>query len=123
MRQSFFQWAPALLFAGLVLFLSLIPNSGGPDYGWDKANHFAAYAVMSFLFTRALSFGRRITFKTAIAAISIVFLFGITVELLQSLTSSRSAEALDAVANGLGASVGAAILSLIKNRAEVKGCL
>ena len=38
----------------------------------------------------------------------------------------RKAEALDVLANGLGAALGvgvAALLSLIKNRAEVKRCL
>jgi VanZ family protein len=123
MRPVLLYWAPAVLFAGLVLFLSLIPNSGGPDYGWDKLNHFMAYAVLSLLSTRAISAGDRISVKTAIVVMVIVFLFGILVEFLQSLTSTRSAEALDAAANGLGAISGAIIFSLIKNRAEVTRCL
>lgn len=125
MKAVFLYWAPLALYAGLVLFLSLLPDSGGPSYGWDKANHFIAYAVMSFLFMRAAS-GDRLSIRTAITAVLVVSLFGIGVEFLQSLTSTRKAEALDALANGLGAAIGVggfAAFSLIKNRAEVKRCL
>jgi len=125
MRAVLFYRVPLALYAGLVLFLSLMPDSGEPGYGWDKANHFAAYAVMSFLFMRAAAGGRP-SIRAAVAAISVVSLFGIGVEFLQSLTSTRKAEALDALANGLGAALGVgvvALLSLIKNRAEVKRCL
>lgn len=123
MRPWLYYRGPAVLWAGLVLFLSLSPDTSGPDMGWDKANHFAAYAVLSFLVTRALSAGGRVSVRAAAAAISAAFLFGIMVEFLQSLTETRSMEALDAVANGLGAAAGAVVLSLIKNRTEVKGCL
>lgn len=122
MRAVLFYWAPLALYAGLVLFFSIMPDSGEPGYGWDKANHFAAYAVMSFLFMRAAAGGRP-SIRAAVAAILAVSLFGIGVEFLQSLTSTRKADALDAFANGLGAAVGVVALSLIKNRAEVKRCL
>lgn len=122
MKRAFFYWAPAIVFACLVLVLSLMPNSGGPDYGWDKMNHLMAYAVLSFLFTRAMSAGTTVSLKTAAAAVAVVFLFGIVVEFLQSMTETRRAEGLDAVANGLGATLGAIVLSLIKNRTEVKRC-
>lgn len=116
MRAVFFYWAPLALYAGLVLFLSLMPDSGAPSYGWDKANHFAAYAVMSFFFMRAAAGGRS-SARASIAAVLAVSLFGIGVEFLQSLTSMRKAEVLDALANGLGAAVGVGVFaafSLIK---------
>lgn len=125
MRAVLLYWAPLAFYAGLVLFLSLMPDSGEPSYGWDKANHFAAYAVMSFFFMRAAA-GDRPSIRTAIAAVVAVSLFGIGVEFLQSLTSTRKADALDALANSLGAAVGVggfAAFSLIKSRAEVKRCL
>lgn len=123
MRPVLTYWAPLVFFAGLVLYLSIVPSVGGPEYMWDKANHFAAYVVLSLLFTRVITMGQRVTLGRAIAALVIVTLFGIMVEFLQSLTQTRSAEALDALANGLGASVGITAYSLFKNRAEVKGCL
>lgn len=116
MRAVLLYWVPLALYAGLVLFLSLMPDSGGPSYGWDKANHFTAYGVMSFLFMRAAA-GNSPSIRAAIAAVIAVSLFGIGVEFLQSLTSTRKADALDALANGLGAAVGVGVFaafSLIK---------
>lgn len=123
MRPAFFRWAPAVLCAAAILILSLMPGGGGSGLGWDKANHFVAYAVFSFLFARALSTGSKVTLRAAVSAVSAAFLFGVLVEILQSFTFSRSPEALDAAANGLGAGFGAAVMRFIKNRAEVKGCL
>lgn len=123
MRPVLLYWAPLAFYAGLVLFLSLLPDSGGPSYSWDKANHFIAYGVMSLLFMRAVG---RFSIRTAMTAVLAATLFGIGVEFLQSLTSTRNADAFDALANGLGAAVGVgvvAVFSLIKNRAEVKRCL
>jgi VanZ family protein len=123
MRLFLYQMVPAALYAALVLVLSLLPDSGGPSYGWDKANHFIAYAGMSFLFTRAASAAGLSPARAALAAVAAATLFGIGVEFLQSLTSTRQADALDALANMLGALLGAALFSFIKYRAEVKRCL
>lgn len=123
MRAAILYWVPLALYAGLVLFLSLLPDSGGPSYGWDKAHHFVAYAIMSLLFVRAVG---RLSIRTAITAVLAATLFGIGVEFLQSLTSTRHTDAYDALANGLGAATGVGVVaafSLIKNRAEVKRCL
>lgn len=121
MRPALYYRAPAALYAALVLVLSLLPDSGGPSYSWDKANHFIAYAVMSFLFMRAAVGVSSV--RAAFAAVAVATLFGIGVEFLQSLTSTRQADALDALANTLGALLGAALFSFIKYRAEVKRCL
>jgi VanZ family protein len=123
MRPFFYYIVPAVFYAALVLVLSLLPDSGGPSYSWDKANHFIAYAVMSFLFTRAASAAGFSAARAAFAAVAVATLFGIGVEFLQSLTSTRQADALDALANTLGALLGAALFSFIKYRAEVKRCL
>lgn len=122
MRPALSYWAPAVIVACVVLVLSLLPDSGGPDLGWDKANHLAAYAALSFLLTRAMSAGRRVTLRTACLSVAAVFLFGVAVEFLQSLTETRRAEALDAAANAVGAVLGAAAVAVVKNRQEVKGC-
>jgi VanZ family protein len=124
MRVALFYWGPAALCAGLVLFLSLRPDSGAPGYGWDKAHHFTAYAVMSYLFMRfaAWKWGRP-SKGMAVAVILAASLFGIGVEFIQSLTVTRNADAFDALANSLGSILGVAVFSLIKNRTEVKGCL
>ncbi|CAG1064570.1 hypothetical protein BAC1_00131 [uncultured bacterium] len=123
MRPFLYYPVPAALYAVLVLVLSLLPNSGGPSQGWDKANHFIAYAVMSFLFMRAAAAKGVSSARAAFAAVAVATFFGIGVEFLQALTPTRQAEALDALANALGALLGAALLSFIKYRAEVKRCL
>lgn len=120
MRGFLFYWGPPAVYAGAVLILSLMPDSGGASLGWDKANHFIAYAVMAFLFMRAAG-GAQLA-RTAVMAVLAASLFGIGVEFLQSLTSTRHADAYDALANGLGGAAGAGVFSLIKNRAEVKRC-
>jgi len=125
MRPSLYGWFLAASYAAVVLVLSLLPDTGGPGRLWDKANHFIAYAVMSFLFIRA---GRaeRHSLWTMITVAAGVSLFGAGVELLQSLTPTRKAEWLDALANALGAAFGAAVYHLfhriMKNRAEVGRC-
>jgi VanZ family protein len=123
MKPFLYYMAPAVLYAVLVLVLSLLPDTGGPSHGWDKANHFIAYAVMSFLFMRAAAAEGVSSARSAIAAVGAATLFGIGVEFLQSLTPTRQADALDALANTLGALLGAALFSFIKYRAEVKRCL
>lgn len=125
MRSSLYGWFLAASYAAVVLVLSLLPDTGGPGRLWDKANHFMAYAVMSFLFIRAAR-PERHSLGTMIAVAAGVSLFGAGVELLQSLTSTRKAEWLDALANTLGAAIGAAayhvFLRFMKNRAEVGRC-
>ncbi len=125
MRPSLYGWFLAASYAAVVLILSLLPDTGGPVRIWDKANHFAAYAVMSFLFIRAKR-SERLSLRAALAVVAGVSMFGAGVELLQSLTSTRQAEWLDALANTLGAGLGAAAyhvyLRFMKNRAEVGRC-
>lgn len=125
MRLSIYGWFLAASYAAVVLVLSLLPDTGGPERLWDKANHFMAYAVMSFLFIRAVR-PEKFSLGTAMAAVAGVSLFGGGVELLQSFTPTRKAEGLDALANTLGAALGAAVyylfLRLMKNRAEVGRC-
>lgn len=126
MRPSSYGWALAASYAAVVLVLSLLPETGGPTRLWDKANHFTAYAVMSFLFIRAFRPEKR-SFGGTLAAVAGASLFGVFVEFLQSFTSTRQADALDALANALGAALGAAVYCwftrFMKNRAEVGRCL
>ncbi len=107
----------------LILFLSVRPQFGPLPEIWriDKLYHFLAYAVMGFLWAWTLlgrvSFKRaepawrdgRATRRIVAAAFVISTLFGVAMEVLQHFTPLRSAEAMDAVANALGALVGAVV--------------
>ncbi|MCC6501952.1 MAG: VanZ family protein [Deltaproteobacteria bacterium] len=122
MRRVYFYRALAVLYAASVFVLSVMPDSGEQGYGWDKANHFIAYAVMSFIFIRAAITPGRAFALTAFGVFIAVLFFGIGVEFVQSLTPTRHADVRDVLANGLGSVLGIAAFWFYKNRAEVKRC-
>lgn len=123
MKPVNFYRALAVIYAGAVFVLSLMPDSGSQGYGWDKANHFIAYAVMSFIFMRAAIFSNRPFAMTAVGVFLAALAFGISVEFFQSFTPTRHADARDVLANGLGAVFGIAAFKLLRNRDGVKRCL
>ena len=78
-----------------VLVLALI--SAPPPMittGWDKSNHLLAFAVMAWLGCKA--FPQRVA-NTLLGLLA----YGALIEILQSLTPTRSAEWLDLFADGL----------------------
>ena len=80
-----------------VLTLALLPNGGGVDTGWDKANHFIAFFTLSLLLNRASS----TTHARIRNALSLVA-FGALIEVLQSFTSYRDPDYHDIVADSVG---------------------
>jgi len=111
MRKALLFWGPLAVYALLVVYVSLTPKPPeGPDIpGIDKFYHFALYAVMGWLLARAVTSGstagkgaRRVVVVAALAG----FFFGVLMELGQEFVPERSPEALDAVANGVGALLG-----------------
>jgi VanZ family protein len=82
-----------------VLVLALLPHSPSVlTTGWDKSNHTLAFFVLAILGTFA--------YPTAVVALPIgLFGFGGAIELLQWLTTTRSAELSDLVADTLGLAV------------------
>src|SRR5438132_12906328 len=91
-RWIFLFWSCALA----VLVLSLLPPSVQvPSTGWDKSNHLLAFAILAVLGLRAYP-GRSGTVLAALLA------YGGLIEVLQSLTSYRSADWQDLIADALG---------------------
>jgi len=108
----------ALLFA-LVTWLTVTPNPddteagfkvvrwiasvlfGDPERG-DKVAHFAAYGVLgaSAVFAKFSLFGKRLWIPLGLAA------YGAMLEGVQGLGGVRTPEAVDAIANALGAVAG-----------------
>jgi VanZ family protein len=64
---------------------------------WDKANHFAAYAVFAIL--ASLASKNRMQYY---GLLLLTLCFGIAIEGLQSLSPHRTASLLDILANSLG---------------------
>ena len=92
-----------------ILVLSLLPNGGGIDTGWDKANHFIAFFTLSFLLNRASSsINARI--RNALSLLA----FGILIEIFQAFTSYRSSDWHDIVADSIGIIAFQAALSGIR---------
>ena len=96
-----------LVWAVLILWLSLDPSPPVPQhdlFGWDKLQHAAAYALLTFLaggFWSAISGSSSRTW--ILAAVSAV-VYGGVVEVLQAVyTKNRLAEAGDLLADAVGA--------------------
>jgi len=121
MRPSTVYRAAAVIYAAAVFVLSLMPNSGAQGFAWDKANHFIAYAVMSYLFIRAALPGRPF-FMAAAGVFLAALVFGAGVEFFQSFTPTRHADFRDVLANAAGSAFGLAVFWFFKNRTEVKRC-
>jgi len=123
MKRAFFYWTPVLLYMLSVFLVSVSPNPPKLPEIWqmDKMAHFGAYAVMGLLWARALyskpglavesKVLRRIVLPVVVTA-----LFGAFIEVCQMYVPGRSAEALDALANGLGGFSGVVVYGRIRYR-------
>ena len=110
-------WSWLLALAMLVLLvLSLAPSSIAlPTTGWDKANHALGFAVLGLLGQWAWP-GRTPVVLTVLLA------YGGLIELLQSFTPDRVAEAIDLLADWVGLLLGAGLAFLLERlRSEGQG--
>ena len=104
----------AVGWALLVLVASVVePGAGGPAAGMTLHLHAGAYAGLAFAVGYALlaADGRAL-----LAAVAVATLYGAGVELLQGLLAYRTASALDALVNGVGAAAGALLWRLVAPR-------
>jgi len=90
-----------------ILWLSLVPGPPQVDLpllSWDKFQHATAYGVLAVL--GGYGFQVKLSQRSAwFCSIFIAILLGGLVEILQGMTSSRSADWLDFLANTFGAVV------------------
>lgn len=113
------RWIPVVLWAGVILVGTSIPNVPGPPAppGVDKVAHLAMYAVLGFLALRAAWDGAARTLVVTLAAVA---LFAAVDEWHQAYIPSRSADIADWVADVTGATLGIWSLAALKLR-RVKG--
>lgn len=108
--------APLVAYCALVYAVSALPSPAAPEYPFqwgDKINHALAYAMMCLLATRAgRAFGDRPLRARIVPAIVFCALYGATDELHQYFVPGRSCDALDWIADVVGASVSASIIPL-----------
>lgn len=91
-----------------------LQEASGAAPGWwrlphiDKLAHAGMHGLLAWLLWRGL--GRRATLRTGVAIIALCAGYGLAIEGAQwQFTATRSAEALDALANALGAVLGVAL--------------
>jgi VanZ family protein len=86
-----------------VVVLSLLPQlPQAPSFlGWDKAQHFIGYAVLTFWF--CLCYSRHWRWPAFFVAL------GTLLELLQGFTGIRTADLFDIFANSIGVFIGLAL--------------
>jgi VanZ family protein len=77
--------------------------------GMDKNAHAVLYAGLSILAVRALTdaWQRRVTMVMVLASVAIGSIYGVTDEYHQLFVPLRQAEAMDVVADTIGAGIGA----------------
>jgi VanZ family protein len=111
-RSAVSTWAPVAGYCALIVAISSLPASALPAsrsiWDHDKLIHAAEYAVLAALIARALGRRGRSGPGAAVAAFALAAAFGVLDELYQTTTPGRAATAADAVADALGALVGAA---------------
>lgn len=115
------QWALlACVYAGGVLVLSLLPAEGshlgttGPLglLARDRWIHAAGYAVLAVLVTLALDAR---TDRSLVIVVTIVVVYGASIEGFQAMVSTRTPSVVDASANTLGAVVAVAVRSCARS--------
>jgi VanZ family protein len=105
----------ALIF--LLSSLSRPPGLSVPD----KGAHAALYSVLGALLTRALAGGSNgIGWRTAAIAVLLSALYGVSDEFHQYFVPMRHVEALDVVADTVGAAAGAAAFRAFAPRIGAK---
>jgi VanZ family protein len=123
-----FAWAPALAYMALIWWLSSIPIALPlPSIPWrDKAAHVIEYGILGLLVARAVR-GTWPAMKPAPALLVAVLItggWGYLDEVHQAFVPGRDANALDLLADTVGALLGAAsygallLLLVRKRRAE-----
>ncbi len=106
----------AIGFAILILILSLAKLNSFPDIGnfqnSDKVKHILAYSVLSFFWLISCQLGK-INIKI-LHLILIIIAYGVIIEVLQMrLTTYRTGDLLDIIANSLGVFLGYLFLKLV----------
>lgn len=92
-----------IVWLSFVLLLSVIPTSGlRTGYPIDKIVHFVIYGITAGMFLRVLRSKASLT-KSIVLSISLASLFGLVMELIQSVIPWRECSFADMMANFSGA--------------------
>lgn len=114
MRRAAAAWAPVLALSGLIFYVSSLSAVPTPHIaGFDKVEHFTAYALLALLACRACaSTGLDPRWGLVIASF-----YGVTDEVHQAFVPGRSSDVLDWAADTLGAAAALFLFSMRRRRA------
>ena len=101
-------WLPALLWMGLIFFLSSRSTLPGPDEAfWNillkKTGHFVVFGVLAGLYVLGLRGGQPATPKALWIALGLTLLYALSDELHQSYVPGRHAKVADWLIDAAGA--------------------
>jgi VanZ family protein len=104
-----FLWLTVVAYMALIFGLSSISQTPAFVGGVDKYLHAVLYAGLAALLVRALAGGwrRRVTLGIVVATIAIAAAYGVSDEFHQSFVPRRSVEAMDVMADTIGAALAA----------------
>src|SRR5215510_4196412 len=108
---------PAILYAGLIFFLSTRTNLPGlPGAGSDKLAHLSEYGVFGILVVRAFYAYQFPPRRALTLGILTCALYGASDEVHQLFTPGRSSEVWDFVADALGSTAGGLLWYAVVSR-------
>jgi len=106
--QKLWYYIPALLWAILIFSLSTTAGIQLPNYNFlavDKLGHITFYAILLILMVWGISKQKQwdtIQWIGFVAAMSIAFAYGASLEWVQSMLPHRCFDTADMLANGIG---------------------
>jgi VanZ family protein len=124
LRRKWLAWLPALLWAGLIFFLSAqskLPEIGPQFVDIDKVHHLIAYAALGALVMFALRRAHNLSLpKAFLLAILVVSAYGVTDEFHQRFVPNRTCDVWDWTADTLGAGIAATVFYTYESRRSSK---
>ena len=110
-------WAPVVLYAGLIFYLSsLTPTQPLPlsFSGSDKVIHFFEYLGLAFLMIRALHAEKRLSFRARyLAVFFLAAAYGASDEFHQYFVPGRECSGFDLLADVAGAAAGVLVFERV----------
>lgn len=109
----------AAAWAILILVLTLTPGESVPDVGifdYDKLGHAFIFFVLSFLLINGVFYHPKSEAKIMLAVlVGVIFsvVYGIAIEMVQSLIPGRSMDLFDAIANTAGSLLGLSLFYIL----------
>ncbi len=102
----------------VVSYLAITPTPPlATDLGWDKLNHLAAFAALTFTGCLGFPGARRVMW----GVLPGMLVLGGLIEVVQYFVPGRSSEWLDLVADALGIALGAALALSLRTLARNAG--